>query len=207
MIWAKNLVDRLRYFGGGTDMASRIVSRGVKDGVRTSQCSCKSLPYRTTSTKRRSLYLLIGFALVVFVLAGCTKLSPPAEEPPPPAEREQVVVEDADVMTFPLSTFDDYKAHYYTYANEGRLIKFFVLKSTDGVVRAAFDACDICYEAKKGYSQDGNAMICNECGRSFPADKINEVSGGCNPVPLRRTVDGDSLVIEASDIVAGWRYF
>ena len=188
-------------------MRSRTVSCKVNGVQRVTECFRKRSFHRTARTKKRTLYLLVGFGLLAFALAGCEELPPPAEELPPPAEEDQVVGEDADVMTFPLSTFDDYKAHYYTHEHEGRLIKFFVLRSTDGVVRAAFDACDICYEAKKGYRQDGNDMICNECGRSFPADKINEVSGGCNPVPLRRTVDGDKLVIEVSDIAAGWRYF
>jgi len=188
-------------------MRSRTVFCNANDGQRVTQCFHGWSFRRTANTKKRSLYFLVGFGLVVFALAGCTKLSPPAEELLPPVEEEQVMVEDADVMSFPLSTFDDYKAHYYAYEHEGRLIRFFILKSTDGVVRAAFDACDICYGAKRGYSQDGNAMVCNECGRSFPADKINEISGGCNPAPLRRVLDGDSLVIEVSDIVTGWRYF
>jgi hypothetical protein len=106
-----------------------------------------------------------------------------------------------------LSTFDDYQAHHYTYMHEGRSIEFFVLKSKDGVVRAAFNACDVCFNARKGYTQDGDDMICNNCGRRFPADQINVVHGGCNPSPLDRTVEGDTLIIEADDIVAGQRYF
>lgn len=117
------------------------------------------------------------------------------------------VVATVDTERFSLSTFDDYKAHYYTYMHEGQAVKFFILKSADGVVRAAFDACDVCYEAKKGYRQDGDEMICMNCGQRFPANKINVVRGGCNPAPLRRTVNGDTLVIQADDIVAGLRYF
>ena len=83
-----------------------------------------------------------------------------------------VVAEDG-VVRLPLSTFDDYEAHYYTYMHEGQPIEFFVLKSKDGVVRAAFNACDVCFAAKKGYTQDGDEMICNNCGRRFPADQIN----------------------------------
>jgi hypothetical protein len=118
----------------------------------------------------------------------------------------QVVAEDG-VVRLPLSTFDDYKAHHYTYMHEGRPIEFFVLKSKDGVVRAAFNACDVCYESKKGYTQDGDHMICNNCGRRFPADQINVVHGGCNPSPLGRVVDGETLVIEVEDIIAGKGYF
>jgi hypothetical protein len=110
-------------------------------------------------------------------------------------------------VRLPLSTFDDYKAHHYTYMHEGQPIEFFVLKSTDGVVRAAFNACDVCFSSKKGYTQDGDYMVCNNCGRRFPADQINVVQGGCNPSPLTRTVEGDVLVIEAEEIVAGKGYF
>lgn len=111
------------------------------------------------------------------------------------------------VIRFPLSTFDDYQAHHYTYMHEGRPIEFFVLKSQDGVVRAAFNACDVCFLSKKGYTQDGDEVVCNNCGRRFPADQINDVHGGCNPSPLQRSVEGDSLIITEKDIIAGQDYF
>jgi hypothetical protein len=117
------------------------------------------------------------------------------------------VVGENGLVRLPLATFDDYKAHYYTYMNEGHPIEFFVLKSKDGVVRAAFNACDVCFASKKGYTQDGDYMVCNNCGRRFPADQINVVQGGCNPSPLERTVEGDSLVIQVQDIVTGGAYF
>ena len=116
------------------------------------------------------------------------------------------VAEDG-ALQFPLSAFDDYAAHHYTYMHEGRPIEFFVLKSKDGVVRAAFNACDVCYLSKKGYTQEGDVMICNNCGRRFPADQINVVHGGCNPSPLDRSVEGDSLIIKVEDVVRGQEYF
>jgi len=118
----------------------------------------------------------------------------------------QVLAEDG-VIWLPLSTFDDYKAHYYTYMNLGRPIEFFVLKSKDGMVRAAFNACDVCFDSKKGYTQDGDYMVCSNCGRRFPADQINVVHGGCNPSPLDRVVEGDTLTIQVEDIIAGQDYF
>ncbi len=117
-----------------------------------------------------------------------------------------VVAEDG-ALQFSLSTFDDYAAHHYTYMHEGRPIEFFVLKSKDGVVRAAFNACDVCYLSKKGYTQDGDEVVCNNCGRRFPADQINVVHGGCNPSPLDRSVEGDSLIIKVEDVVRGQEYF
>ena len=118
----------------------------------------------------------------------------------------QAVAEEGAVR-FPLTTFDDYQAHYYTYMHENQPIEFFILKSKDGVVRAAFNACDVCFATKKGYRQDGDVMVCNNCGRRFPANQINIVRGGCNPSPLLRTVEGDSIAIQVEDIVSGLKYF
>jgi hypothetical protein len=118
-----------------------------------------------------------------------------------------LVVADGGVVRLPLSTFDDHKAHHYTYMHDEGPIEFFVLKSRDGVVRAAFNACDVCYESRKGYTQEGDVMVCNNCGRRFPADQINVLHGGCNPSPLDRTVQGDTLIISEEDIASGLDYF
>ena len=110
-------------------------------------------------------------------------------------------------IEIPLKKVDDGKAHYFQYEGDTASVRFFVVKSRDGVIRAAFDACDVCFSAQKGYSQDGDFMICNNCGRRFHSSRINVVEGGCNPAPLRRQVVGDTLVIQVSDVVPGGRYF
>lgn len=86
-------------------------------------------------------------------------------------------------------------------------VRFFVLKTADGQYRAALDACDVCFKSKKGYSQDGDNMICNNCGLPFACAKIGEVSGGCNPIGLPRTLEGDELVIKAQDLEKNKEYF
>jgi hypothetical protein len=118
-----------------------------------------------------------------------------------------LVEAESGAVQLPVATFDDHKAHHYTYMHEGQPIEFFVLQSQDGTIRAAFNACDVCFDSKKGYTQDGDFMVCNNCGRRFPADQINVVQGGCNPSPLTRIVEGDSLVIQVEDIVQGQDYF
>ncbi|PLX43800.1 MAG: DUF2318 domain-containing protein [Deltaproteobacteria bacterium] len=113
-----------------------------------------------------------------------------------------------EVVRLKVSDFDDGKAHFYNYTTkDGLAIRYFAVKSTDGVIRAAFDACDSCWRSGKGYRQDGDTMICNNCGLVFPTDKINEVKGGCNPAPLKRTIEGEELVISISDIIGGSPYF
>lgn len=111
-------------------------------------------------------------------------------------------------VRLPLAQFADGQARFYRYTSStGREIRLFVMKSSDGVVRAAFDACDVCYRERKGYHQAGNMMICNNCGKAFRSVDINVITGGCNPSPLKRTLDGDSLVLKATDLEQGAAYF
>ncbi|MFX0114338.1 MAG: Fe-S-containing protein, partial [Candidatus Hodarchaeota archaeon] len=55
------------------------------------------------------------------------------------------------------------KAQFFQYNSGGTSIKYFVVIGSDDGFHIAFDACDVCYESKKGYSQNGNKMHCNNC--------------------------------------------
>ncbi|NNL43675.1 MAG: DUF2318 domain-containing protein [Desulfobacterales bacterium] len=111
------------------------------------------------------------------------------------------------VLSIPVSDINDGKAHYYKVkADDGIMTSFFVLKSSDGVIRAAIDACDVCYRSGKGYVQEGDFMVCTNCGRRFASTRINEIKGGCNPAPLNRKILGKNLVIAMKDINANSWY-
>lgn len=111
------------------------------------------------------------------------------------------------VLEIPIKDISDGKAHHYTVtAGDGIKVNFFTLKSRDGVIRAAIDACDVCYRSGKGYRQEGDFMICNNCGQRFASNKINVIKGGCNPAPLNRVIKGDNLVIAMQDINANSWY-
>lgn len=122
-------------------------------------------------------------------------------------EKYQRVEPRDGVVTIPVSEVGDGKARYYVLKRDGFEVKFFLLKSPDGVIRAAFDACDVCFREKKGYVQDGEFMVCVNCGQRFHASRINEVKGGCNPSPLEREAGPDAITIRERDIMAGRGYF
>ena len=110
-------------------------------------------------------------------------------------------------VTIPVKNVNDGKAHYFrAKADDGTMVDFFLVKSEDGIIRAAVDSCDVCYRSGKGYVQDGGVMVCTNCGRRFATDRINEVKGGCNPAPLMRKVNGNNLVISMKDINANAWY-
>jgi len=111
-------------------------------------------------------------------------------------------------VVYPVKDFQNGDAQFYSYpAGNGVTIKYFILKSSDGVIRAAFDACDVCFQAGRGYEQKGDFMVCKNCGRRFASVRINVVEGGCNPAPLVREVRGDKLIIQVKDILEGKQFF
>jgi uncharacterized membrane protein len=152
--------------------------------------------------KKRQSPLLITMIIVFLaaVVAGVLFLRGGAET--------RSVVTSTDKVTYPVTTFDDGKAKFYKLkTSDGRSINFFVLKSSDGVIRAAFDACDVCWKAGLGYYQEGDFMVCRNCGQRFASVKVNEVRGGCNPAPLSREVVDGQVVIKVKDILEGKQYF
>lgn len=110
-------------------------------------------------------------------------------------------------LSYEASLFNDGRAKYFQYRYGNMAIKYFILKSSDGVIRAAFDACDVCWPAGKGYYQEGDYMVCRNCGRRFASRLVNVVQGGCNPAPLKRKIVEGRVVITIQDIVNGAGYF
>jgi uncharacterized membrane protein len=161
------------------------------------------------------LAALIG--AVAYVVMGSSNNRPvatsitPAQASVPPSNAsatQQMGRATTQEIAIPVADVSDGKARFFDYAaSDGRTVRFFVIKSSDGVYRAALDACDVCFAGKKGYHQEGDAMICNKCGRQFPSTLVNEVTGGCNPIGLPRTVAGDRLLIKASELESRKSYF
>ena len=111
------------------------------------------------------------------------------------------------VVKIPVSQVSDGKVHFFTSDMGGTTVQYFVIKAPDGSLRTAFNACDVCYPYKKGYHQQGAAVQCNNCGRVFDAAQIDVQRGGCNPGPISAKVVGSNLVIPASQLQNGVRYF
>jgi len=110
-------------------------------------------------------------------------------------------------IMIPTSDVKNEKATFYKYNYKGKNIKFFLLKTKDGKIRAAFDACDVCYPAKKGYSQTNDFMICNNCGMKFHISRIGDFRGGCNPSPLKFNLEKDYIKISVTELATHYNYF
>lgn len=114
----------------------------------------------------------------------------------------------AEQWRVPIQGFQDGKArHFHHKLADGTTVRFFLLRASDGTLRAALDACEVCWPQGKGYVQDGNQMVCRNCGRRFASDNIGLYRGGCNPHPLPFRLEGNELSIRLQELREGARYF
>ena len=155
---------------------------------------------------RVSLVVMIVSGLLFAGGVGAYLLQAKQAAGPETASGTGIAVTSGNVV-LPASQFDDGKARHYEYRSGDRRIRYFVLKSSDGVIRAAFDACDVCWPEGKGYFQEGDTMVCRNCGKRFASVLVNEVKGGCNPAPLERRVENGNVIIPVKAIEAGGGYF
>ncbi len=102
------------------------------------------------------------------------------------------------------------EAKFFEYETGETIVRFFAVKASDGTIKTAFDACDVCNYAKKGYMQEGDSMVCNNCGNRYPINGLgtkNRNPGGCWPSYLPSQVSGNSLLIKKADLEKGKAMF
>lgn len=90
-------------------------------------------------------------------------------------------------------------ASFYKADLDGTEVELVALKDSKENLRTAFNACQVCYSSGRGYyRQEGEYLVCQNCGNSFTIDQVGIASGGCNPWPILdsdRTVTDDEIQI------------
>ncbi|MFH1522609.1 MAG: DUF2318 domain-containing protein [Patescibacteria group bacterium] len=115
---------------------------------------------------------------------------------------EKVVINNDEIL-LDSSKFENNLVKYYnTTLPDGKKAYFFVVKDSLGKYRAAANACQVCFDARMGFRQEGNFMVCNTCGNKYPLEKIATEKGGCNPGPINPNleVENGNVVIRQSDL-------
>ncbi len=85
-------------------------------------------------------------------------------------------------------------ASFFKVDLDGTEVELVALKDSKGNLRTAFNACQVCYSSGRGYyRQDGEYLVCQNCGNSFTIDQVGIASGGCNPWPI---LDSDRTVTD-----------
>ncbi len=121
-------------------------------------------------------------------------------------ENGDLVISNADITE---------TATFYAYKELDEEMEVLAVKASDGTIRTAFNTCQVCYSSGRGYYvQEGNVLVCQNCGNRFGMDEVEVTRGGCNPVPISREqkqVTDDSIIIpksfmeEAQIIFENWK--
>jgi high-affinity iron transporter len=111
-----------------------------------------------------------------------------------PVHAKLLVAQNGQVNV-PLSELTDSSLHFYTADVDGTVIRFVVIHKQNGDYATALDACQICGTA--GYRQEGQNVICRNCGAAIYIPSIGE-SGGCNPIAVKSRVEGGQVIVDVS---------
>lgn len=154
--------------------------------------------------------IVIGIAAFTFLNSGNDEENL-AKQTKPTAisatdENGDMVIQVADVTE--TTTF-------YAYDELDTYMEILAVKASDGTIRTAFNTCQVCYASGRGYYiQEGNALICQNCGNRFKMDEVEVARGGCNPVPIFKEMKEvtdttitvpKELFAEAEGIFSNWK--
>lgn len=152
-------------------------------------------------SQRQARARMLGATLGIVILAalgfGFVYAQPPVLLSPATA-----VEPGADgAVRIPLSSFQGTTLRRFAVTIDGTPVRFIAVPIEEGgEIATAFDACEIC--GSRGYYQDGPNVTCLHCGSAIYPPSIGQ-GGGCNPIPLPSTIEGDQLVLRMADLTAG----
>lgn len=149
--------------------------------------------------------LIIVITLIImltFVLAACSQKSSPLN-----------ATADTDVA-IQKSAFTE-TAKFIPVIVNGTKMEIIAVKAPNGTLRTAFNTCQVCYDSGRGYyEQDGDVLVCQNCGNRFKLSQISVEKGGCNPVgisdDMRKETDTEiiiplDLLKQAVALFANWK--
>jgi high-affinity iron transporter len=139
-------------------------------------------------------FLFIFLSTAEFIYAkSTTALSPTA---PVTLVGSQVTLPTADIN-------DDQLHRFGVHLDDGKggnvEIRFLLFKKPDGNIVSVADACAIC--GPVGFYIGSQGITCKMCASPLNAASMGQ-KGGCNPIPLKSTVSGGQLTIQAADLQA-----
>lgn len=144
---------------------------------------------RKAQQKSRNKLLVLGGIIILLILGFVSTLDFGKKS------NDEVASGDITIIKSEITE----TAKFYPY-NVGNInMEVLAVKASDGTIRTAFNTCQVCYDSGKGYYiQEGDELVCQNCGNRFQLDQIEIIKGGCNPVPILeedKTDDGTNIVI------------
>lgn len=164
------------------------------------------------SKSKNIVYVVIGIAAALVIAAillftgqkgneaaqtGNDPIKTAAGSPTVAALAEDIVIQISDITE--TAAFIPYKA-----GNTD--MEVIAVKAPDGSIRTALNTCQVCYDSGRGYyKQEGDALVCQNCGNRFKISQVEKEKNGCNPVPILssdKTEDDSTITIPGKFLTA-----
>lgn len=108
-------------------------------------------------------------------------------------------------VSIDLGQFADGHLHRYVYrASGGEGVRFIVILKGGSAYGVGLDACEIC--GPTGYYEKDGQVVCKLCDVVMNKATIGS-KGGCNPIPVKYTIEGGKLIVNAEDLEANRKVF
>ncbi|MFZ7131389.1 MAG: DUF2318 domain-containing protein [Eubacteriales bacterium] len=151
------------------------------------------------------IFLIVLIVGIIFGIAACTQNKDITN-----LEQKAFVKVAGEELTINTVNIDD-EAKFFSYDAYETEVTIFAIKASDGSIRTALDTCQICYDSGRGYYiQEGEELICHNCGNRFQIDQIGVLKDGCNPIPILaedKVENSDTITIDKGYIKDSTRYF
>lgn len=151
---------------------------------------------KKATTKKNDKYLFIGIGMlialiaVLFIVKGNAKGTSTSQA-------SDITINKSDITE---------KATFIPYKVGSTKMEVVAVKAPDGTIRTAFNTCQVCYNSGRGYYvQQGDELVCQNCGNRFKTSQVEKIKGGCNPVPItkeNKTEDSSTITISKDFLVS-----
>ncbi|EMS73303.1 DUF2318 domain-containing protein [Ruminiclostridium cellobioparum] len=140
--------------------------------------------------KNKHIAIIIGIAVILVAVIFVSRLAAGGNSDSPAAEGTDVVINKSDVSE---------TVKFYPVKIGNKNMEILAVKASDGTIRTAFNTCQVCNGSPRAYyKQEGDTLVCQNCGNRFSMDMVEQQRGGCNPIPILKedkTDDGANITI------------
>ncbi len=141
--------------------------------------------------KNKHIVIIIGIAVILVGVIFVSRLAAGGNPESSAAGGTDVVINKSEISE---------TVKFYPVKIGKKNLEILAVKASDGTIRTAFNTCQVCNGSPRAYyKQEGDTLVCQNCGNRFSMDMVEQQRGGCNPIPiLKEDKDDDGTNITIS---------
>ena len=179
---------------------------------------------KTSRQPKRLRFVITAMAAIsiaIFLLTACQKADEPQKTATAPQTAAASVVQaddtaqtgqggNGDGITIVKKNITE-TATFIPYQFGDAKMEIIAVMAPDGTIRTALNTCQVCWDSGRGYyEQEGDELVCQNCGNRFKISQIEKMKNGCNPVPItgkEKTDNGDTITISGGELAKYKSFF